>query len=528
MIGTEEATRNDGRLSAAYMAYAVASDPQFTVPRRPCLIPGLVVVRLEDGLAFAGSGNRQTVLRGRTAMTLIPRLLRLLDGTRTVDELPEKHAAACVSMLYVSGLLQDGPAGGEAELIPAEVVDYLGRNLDTTRVNRSRGEAAARLARTRALIAGPERLTGPLRAELAAAGVDAHPFHPADSLGDGDFVVAVDDGNLAGIDEACRRAGVGWLRTAAGASTAEIGPMFDAGHTSCLRCFAEGRTAPAGEPSPARAAIWAALTATEVVHLLSRVGLAPSTAGCTAYDLDDWSQTSTGAYRRPGCPRCLPGTEPAEPALAHVYEQAVAFPPREWLNPKDHQAHFRPANAALQRYNKEYRSAPRIPLADAPFADLAGLLLRTAGLKDAGERVTRWAPTGGNLGSVQAYLRADDVPGLDPGWYFYQRGDHSLARIAGPSAGIAPALEADRPAALIVLTGALPVVAAKYHDFSYRLVCLDAGAALAQLSAVAAETGLATRIADRWDDQAISAALRIDAVTEPVTAVVAVSRKDPS
>ncbi|GIF05516.1 hypothetical protein [Actinoplanes siamensis] len=541
MIPTEEATRDEGRLTAATMAEVASSDPQFTVPVRPCLIPGLVQVPLVDGLAFAGTGNRQTVLRGRAAVRLVPRLLPELDGTRTVAELAaafpgvsESDLSACVTLLYASGLLQDGPAGDVVEVIPPEVAGYLGRNLDTTRVNRSRDEACERLARARVLISGPERLAGLLRAELTRAGVDAEAG--AWPAGAGDLVVAVDDGDaaaMAEVDEACRKAGISWLRAAAGADTAEIGPLFDARYTCCHDCFSRNRATPAGVPSPVRAAIWAALVATEVVHLLSRVGQVPSMSVCTVLDLAGWAQRAVAAYRRPGCPVCLPADPRAEldrPPVAHRYEQAVAFPPREWLHPKDHQAHFRPANHALQRYNKEYQAAPRIPLDGGPLRHLSALLRHTAGLRDLGERgrpgqISRWAATGGNLGSVQVYLLALDVPTLDPAWYFYQRGDHSLGRIRGVSAGICPALETDRPAALLVFTGALGVVAAKYHDFAYRILCLDAGVALAQLSALAAEYRLAARFADRWDDAAIAAALRIDPTAEPVTAVVALKEE---
>lgn len=556
VIGTEETTRHEGRLSAAKMAYAVAADPQFSVPARPCLLPGLVRVPLVDGLAFVGTGNRQTALRGRTATSLIPRLLPVLDGTRTVEELAAMHpdvaettVRACVSLLYVSGLLQDGPAGAEVGLIPPEVVDYLGRNLDTTRVNRNRNEACERLAQARVLIAGPEAVTGRLRAELAASGVDAHGW--GGPVGAGDFVIGVDDGDaeaLTELDDACRRAGISWLRVAAGERTVEVGPLFNARQSCCYGCFAEGRSGPSGVPSPARVAILAALGATEAVHLLSRVGVTPALSGCTVFDLAEWTQSTIGAFRRPGCPRCLPTGLPVQaggPALAHVYEQAVEFPPREWLNPKDHQAHYRPANAALQRYNKEYLAAPRIALnGGQPGAapgltrtDLSALLLRTAGLRADGPtaipgQVSRWAPTGGNLGSVQAYLLALDVAGLAPGWYFYQRGDHSLARIralsaaGGEAAEVCPVLAPERPAALLVLTGALGLVAAKYHDFAYRILCLDAGVALAQLSALTDEYGLAARFADRWDDTALAAALRLDANAEPVTAVVALNHRN--
>lgn len=544
MIETDEATGHEGQLSATHMAYAVATDPQFRAPERPCLVPGLVQVLLPDGLAFLGTGHRHSALRGRTAISLIPRLLASLDGTRTVAELAAMHAdvaestiSACVSLLYVSGLLQDGPAGTDVELIPSEVAGYLGRNLDTTRVNRNLDEACERLAQTRVLIAGPEPLAVLLGAELAVAGVDTHGWD-SEGLVAGDFVVAVDNGDveaMAALDEACRRAGIAWLRTAAGGHTVEVGPMFDARHTCCYRCFAEGRPTPSGEPSPA----WAALAATEVVHLLARVGQTPSTTGCLVFDLERWTQVPDGAYARPGCPRCVPGDRADGPVLAHMYEQSVTFPPREWLNPKDHQSHYRPANGSLMLYNKHYLGAPRIELDDdlgtrgLNRTSLAGLLLRTTGLRDDEYgQVKRWAPTGGNLGSPQAYVLALDVDGLAPGWYCYQRGDHSLARVRalstpdGQVEKVWPAFGRGRPDALVVLTGALDVVAAKYYDFAYRVIGLDAGVALAQLTALADEAGLGVRFADRWDDAAIGTALHLDADIEPVTAVVALTREE--
>jgi SagB-type dehydrogenase family enzyme len=542
------------QVSAVAMARAVAADTQFVVPVRPCLVPGLVQVPLDDGLAFVGTGSRQTVLRGRTATTLIPRLLPALDGTRTVAELAEAQRdvaeadlRACVSLLYLSGILQDGPAVPWEGPIPPEVVDYLGRHLDTTRVNRSRNEACGRLARTRVLVAGPEPLATMLCTELVGSGVDAHRWRgPAEAVV-GDVVIAVDDGNaeaLAELDSACARAGISWLRTAIGDRTVELGPLFDARHTCCYRCFAADRSRPAGAPTPARVATWAALVTTEAVHLLSRVGTTRVTSGCTVVDLADWTQARVGAYRQPGCPRCLPTEAPAQPdspAPAHRYEQAVALPPREWFNLKDHQLHYMPANVMLQRYNKEYLAAPRIPLSGGHppgvLSALSDLLLRTVGLREAGSpagpgTVSRWAPTGGNLGSVQAYLLASGVAGLADGWYFYQRADHSLARIRQVSTmdcevlAVCPALAPYRPAALIVFAGALGLVTTKYHDSAYRIACLDGGVALAQLAALADGHGLATRCADRWDDTALGTTLRLDTVAEPVTAVVALNPRN--
>ena len=340
-------------LSAPAMAAAVSLDPQFTLPVRPRLLAHLVLVDLGDGLLVEGTAERQ-VLRGHAATDLLPALLPLLDGTRRIDDLagaldrPGRQVHAAVALLYACGLLEDADDRAPRPVaVPAEAAAFLGRHLDTTRVDRSVGAALARLATARVVVVGPagaEAVAGALRRagvpQATAAGHGGWRHALAAAATDGiDLVLALGapDPLPRELDDWCAQARVPWLRSAHGSAGVEIGPRFEAGLTACYRCFAEELPAGGrGRPGARRRAAWHGLVVDEVLALLSRVLVARSTGGVTTVDLDGWSDRTVLVPRRPGCPRCCPdgGTARREPELAHRYEQAVAFPPRHLLDPR--------------------------------------------------------------------------------------------------------------------------------------------------------------------------------------------------
>ncbi len=580
---TPTAASTRRRVSAQAMALAVETDPQFVAPERPSLLPGLVFVPLPDGLLVEGAAERQ-VLRGRAASTLLPAILPLLDGSRTrtqvaqtLPDTPPEAVQATLAMLYTCGLLEDAPAPGDPggpELTDAEAQSaaFLTRQIDTTRVNRNGAEITARLATAEVLILGDPDGAGRVVAELHSCGVTRAAAGATLNLAGTrpDLVVLVcagahDTAAATRTDDACADAGVPWLASTAHHTQCTIGPYLDRTHTACYRCAAAAHPPVSGpRPGPRRLAIWSALVAQEVVFLLGRVATPMSLRGSTEFTFADWSQTTTMVPRRPGCPYCDTARLPAPESvtLAHAYEQSVGFPPRDLLNPKDHQHHYKAANLSLQREEKRYRSAVLRPLPaqdtspgvsggyletvmDPPGVDgcldvaaLALILVRTAGLrphpafgKPAGEspKIQRWSPTGGNLGSVQAYILTAGVAGLAVGAYHYQPMEHALATLRFPrqrrdvddlivraAGGQLPA----QPAGVIVLTGAHARVSSKYADFAYRVLFLDAGAASAQLEAVAAGLGLRAAVANRWSDDVLLDALDLDPELEPITAVL--------
>src|SRR5450631_3133327 len=100
-------------IAAQKMAEAVQFDPQFTLPTYPRFPNELVTIPIEDGLLIDGTDELQ-VLRGRAAQILLPRLLPLLDGTRTIQQLaealpniPARAIYNAVSLLYTRGVLED-------------------------------------------------------------------------------------------------------------------------------------------------------------------------------------------------------------------------------------------------------------------------------------------------------------------------------------------------------------------------------------------------------------------------------------
>lgn len=570
-------------VSAVDMAIAVQNDPQLSMPKKPRVLPGLVVIPMEDGLMVEGAGERQ-VFRGRNSTIFLPRLMELMDGTRTLAEIAEAfprispaHVVQATALLYTRGLLEDleetPPADGPWD---DELFKFLARHVDVTRVNRNIYEGMTRLAEARVIITGPEFYGKLLADELNKAGINTTVGYSArgeisavdldDITAENfDMIVAIGSGadgealfeTVNGISYEER---LPWLRVHLAEDHTSIGPMFRVPETPCYECFsALNRGGEASEPGRISAILGVSLAASEIINTVSRL-MPPITRQDTLYfDHNDWTQRRDRFPRRPGCENCSPiENMPPQMNLATAYEQAVAFPPKHSMSPKDHQVHYLRRNLELQHNTKVYMNAPRTPLppvgsegtgtlfdlladdgtggggvkAKLSLQTLASLLAKTFGLRS-GEsnprKVQRWAPTGGNLGSVQGYVLARDVPELPSGLYFYHAVDHELARLtAGPGEidKLTPsghALEPGNPAATLIFTGALQRVAAKYGPFAYRVIQLDAGAAAAQLYALAKSMSLNIEIAHSWNDSALEEMLQINPELEPITRVVTIS-----
>jgi hypothetical protein len=86
-----------------------------TTLQRPQVLPGLVLLPVEDGVLLDGVGKLQ-VFRGPMAQTILPQLIEYADGTRSAEELiqafpdvapPDIHTS--LELLASSGLLQAEP-----------------------------------------------------------------------------------------------------------------------------------------------------------------------------------------------------------------------------------------------------------------------------------------------------------------------------------------------------------------------------------------------------------------------------------
>ncbi|MBV9110954.1 MAG: SagB family peptide dehydrogenase [Gemmatimonadetes bacterium] len=386
-------------------------------------------------------------------------------------------------------------------------------------------------------------------------------------------VLAEAGADLSALDERFAAAGVPWLHASIDvtAGTALLGPYFDPHHTLCYPCFRAGAAA-AVPPSSEGEGEEEALAARTLADLLTMQALyalgstAPLAVGqtCTRYRIDEWTaEEDAVAARLPDCPRCSSAVQSPPPTsaaaervepdpalvLAAAYEDLAGFPAYQ-VTPKAHQAHYRVQNIALTGEAKHYRCASHValPAADPLSAltasreptrrmgvDELALLLRLVGGVRAfpeagGGKLRRWAPTGGNLGSVELYVVVNDVVGVEPGSWYYDPHLHALARLHERSdGGQAPfprhlASAGDElAAAVLVLGAAYHRVARKYGPRAYRIVHLDAGVALAQLDAVAAALGIGVEVAEGFDEEAAARWLDLSPPMEMVTAMVALA-----
>jgi len=223
------------------------------VPVRPSLAPWYRLVELDDGLALE---HAQAVVRleGAAAKKLLPQLLPLLDGTRTVDEL-----AACLGerirpaiehalgVLADHELLLEGPAapdGGDGDTV-ARLLGAAARRPDR--------ELARKLAAAAVAVAGSGRTAAEVARALHGAGVGNVRRAELTAAPAADLVVAAPARDEVGrLGEWNRRALAAerpWLQLLPfDGRFAAVGPLFLPHETCCHACYGLRRWANVAYP----------------------------------------------------------------------------------------------------------------------------------------------------------------------------------------------------------------------------------------------------------------------------------------
>lgn len=535
---------------------------------------GLAAVPVENGLLLRGSW-RSHVFRGRAAVSVLPVLLPLLDGSTGPEELcartglRPRELERVLGVLRARGLLEssDPPKRGRA---PAHVRDYFSRTMERNGPYAGSGPLLDHLASVAVHVVGAAAAAAAVAEDLRECGVGlvTHaPTLPADIPRGAarTLVVALatpGDPDLVERTVArCAPDGLLVLRAFATPEHCEIGPCFVPGYTACPRCLNEGRTMAgwddAAAESGAAADVLAGLTAGQALALVSgSLSVAPART-VTRVGLGDGETERHLLTPVPGC-GCAGGAfadgpvtdGPGSGGAAEVYEWSQEAPPPA-VRPQDPPGHVvdRWMEEARERTispGRPFRALPRderpVPgvygaedpdrTAAEPLdgALLARLLRRVAGLRGAdGEPYQRWAPSAGGLGSVELrVVVGPGVAGAPSGVHRYEDLKHGLTTLLADEVPLADVLagtglDATRYDAVLVLVAAHRRIEQKYQGFAYRLAHLDAGCAAAQLAAVAAGSGLAAEFAARWGEDLHE---RLDLVPqhEYVTAVAGVRK----
>lgn len=536
-----------GALTADSIGAAARQDPQLKVPEYPRVRRGVQVKTAEGKVTVIGLPSRQ-VFKGKTASTLLPRLLPLLDGSQDHGQLAESCEVTqevifrVVSLLWTSGIVEEGPPDEGAPGIADEVADYLSRLGDSTGANTTWEEAANRWLTAKIEIAGEQSLAEQFRAEFEIP--DPLRMTTSSALSpDIDLVILLEEPetdssevqeHLEAVARAAWSQGTPLIRFRLDSGIARIGPYANPRFTPCLGCLTAQEPELSGLQGAADRHLGLSLLAREVFAVVTRAVQSHIPGRTRMLDLTTLSSTEYTGATRPGCPVCseTTGSVPTAAPMSVLYEASVAMPPKEFADNKAHQKHYQPSNTALQHRFRTWPSASRVqlpepdlarlaepqnlPTAELSAADLSAMLTVADGIQAAAEqRVLRWTACGGNIGSVLPYVVIRQGKEIPAGIYAWLPQETSLARISTN-----PDLIPGTAPVSVVLTGDYLKVAQKYGAFALRIVLLDSGCAQVALQKVADHLGVPISRRQLWQDEAITQGLASDPESEPITAVI--------
>lgn len=376
---------------------------------------GFALIPFQDGLIIEG-GRRRKYLRGRSALTLLPRLLSGLESARSTDQLENEIKAsganviAGIQVLQRAGLVET-VVGDDAQ--PLDLgeprIQFLARLCAGGDSVRSAEHAVGRLESLRVSVSGNRRLSQTLVSALKATGFrDVREFEGHFGRVEGCartrdlFIMQVDD-----PDEPLMLAGGGWideigapvLPVALDQACLTVGPLLGRGH-NCIRCYlatvgatdqgegarkwqsreaAEYEHAQFGRGDDNRTISLEDL-ASEIVawHLfLLATGVVGPSAGGQVMTFDTWAMSCEVApYVSPTlCRECNPLMLEDDARIVLQYERLME-PPNElaaWSDLKDSdpsvsvQADYH----HLKEHRREYFAAPRISLTASADANCA-------------------------------------------------------------------------------------------------------------------------------------------------------------
>lgn len=512
----------------------------------------------------------------------------LRDLQDAFPAIPKDYIGTAISMLMDWGMIEHAADQSDQIPTNPATMAFLRRCVATYGLGSSADSAYKYLRDTPILIVANEEDKShgnDLRLQLRATGVDLvsvltkDEFYtvtfPANSLAISLNTKGEDIEWYTELDRRKTESSFSWLRAVieGSANYIDIGPLFKPGADTCYSCFrdvhipsADGRSGLPWTLYDER--IWTSFIALEVTHILAFPTLTLSGRQFRRLHLRDWNSRLFSYPRLPGCNVCrkqplrfvdhqnqeaIGNKHNTDTAL--VFEEYVALEARPTLS-SSAKSDLEHVSSALVKEAKRLPVCEQIPLYRGDLRlgvgglhttrdnkqseqractldQLAALLAITAGVREISENgVKRWAATAGNLGSVELYIANRSIEGLERGFYFYQAQEHTVAPIRKRTSlgvfefmgRVLGRVENDLPDALVLFTGAFHRLSRKYSSFGYRLMNLDAGAALSQMNLIARSMSICARTVPSLADDLIQELFNLIPFDEHPTAVVEISR----
>ncbi|MBC9954091.1 hypothetical protein ICM05_05450 [Leucobacter sp. cx-42] len=523
-------------------AVSSQEDPQMQLPTFPAICPGLPTTCVDNTLVVDGLLSRRSI-SGEIIRSLGSKVFSVLDGATHIAELPKLlnlSAASChefLFQLFTAGLLLDGELG-EWESDP--LLSFLHRATDQTRKNSSGTIGLSNLTNAKiAILSQDPTLKATLENRLVS-GYGVSIVHNWVAVTRVDLLVmlltnsSAKDSNWNDAIRDAHEQGIPILPVHFGNSEALIGPSSSFDYGPCPMCG--GHTWDYSFPSEKYQPLLLGLVEQQISLLVAGVGAAQSENNGIHIHGSPFKTDAVVAVPEPGCTICqvAPSTA-SNPIWSYIFESSVAIPPARARRPRGHQKHYEPSNALLQvEQRTPVHGSPEVLLPHHLIRDvhlfkglnvdsLAILLEYSFGINrtrsSAENAIRRWAPSGGNLGSPQAYLRVAGFQDLPNGRYFYNALNHSLVPIMDTNSCGSTELE-------ILISGEISRTWKKYGNFGYRIVHFDTGIAISHLTTIASAFGLAVKNAQAWEDQHLADEYALDRNSQVVTAQMDF-REDP-
>jgi bacteriocin biosynthesis cyclodehydratase domain-containing protein len=223
-----------------------------SVPERPLLKPWYRLARADGRIALE-YGHHVVCLEGRAAERLLPALLPLLDGTRTLDDVTSQLGTAvtpavenALRILSEHGVLTEGPPLAE---LPAPFA--AAAEAAAARGGVSPDAARKALAAARVSILGESAVASEVARLLLLGGVGHVERAGWDELQSASLVVAAPEpfeaARLGGWNRVALRESIAWLAVLPfDGRLAAVGPLFVPPDTCCYECYRLRRASNSG------------------------------------------------------------------------------------------------------------------------------------------------------------------------------------------------------------------------------------------------------------------------------------------
>jgi SagB-type dehydrogenase family enzyme len=185
------------------------------------------------------------------------------------------------------------------------------------------------------------------------------------------------------------------------------------------------------------------------------------------------------------------------------------------------------ADSDLEQAIEARRSVRRFTRGPLAASEMGRLLWFSYGRPGQGQH-RRPVPSPGALYPLELYLIALNVDGLPRGTYHYSALTHAIGRVSPrdpAQGGLAPFwlhdIDAEGIAAVIVICAVFRRCTVKYLDRGYRMLLMEVGAVMQNMSLLAADLGLGTCAIGGFLDDDVAKIVGVDGVAEaPLLAVV--------